>query len=374
MKGKTRASYRSSVDKEGKKEDAINRSIRKANYGDLLWIQLHGSSWWPAQVVDDSTISAVCKPKKRRKGDVLVRLYGSYKYRFVDPISSYLEFEDILTKYNGSHIAILKESLKQLKLGTPKKKLVKMKENVGADASQKRMVKQKQKKKQKVISKTETKKAPPSGRSSSLEAKSPSKRSKEASLGFVRTKENNSKRRKKEEAQKKSKSNSAKSPRTPSGRASAAATPKISRKRASSLSDNAEQGNNKKKKLSDVPKNLTTDSPNSEVNRPQGSANSHSLSKNRESPRIKEQTQKRVQRKLGTSDAAKTSRANKDAGRKKNAKASKQELIPTATSEEAAKEPSARQVKVMRSLGLMAPAGSPFIRNRSPSSSKKLTT
>lgn len=50
MKGKTRASYRSSVDKEGKKEDAINRSIRKANYGDLLWIQLHGSSWWPAQV------------------------------------------------------------------------------------------------------------------------------------------------------------------------------------------------------------------------------------------------------------------------------------------------------------------------------------
>jgi hypothetical protein len=50
MKGKTRASNRSSVDEEGKNEAAFNQSVRKANYGDLLWVQLHGSSWWPAQV------------------------------------------------------------------------------------------------------------------------------------------------------------------------------------------------------------------------------------------------------------------------------------------------------------------------------------
>lgn len=46
MKDKTS----SSDDKEGYVEAAINESIRKVDYGDLLWVRLHGSSWWPAQV------------------------------------------------------------------------------------------------------------------------------------------------------------------------------------------------------------------------------------------------------------------------------------------------------------------------------------
>ncbi|KAI8023796.1 hypothetical protein LOK49_LG03G02560 [Camellia lanceoleosa] len=40
--------------------------------GDLIWVRLCGSLWWPAQVVDDNTVSQRDKPINRSVGKVHV--------------------------------------------------------------------------------------------------------------------------------------------------------------------------------------------------------------------------------------------------------------------------------------------------------------
>uniref|UniRef100_A0A7N1A448 J domain-containing protein n=1 Tax=Kalanchoe fedtschenkoi TaxID=63787 RepID=A0A7N1A448_KALFE len=79
--------------------------------GDLIWVKLHPSSWWPAQVVDADTVSECVKPSERLVGEVLVRVYGSYIYLYVDPSESRAEFEKVLKRYDGNRDAIIKESL-----------------------------------------------------------------------------------------------------------------------------------------------------------------------------------------------------------------------------------------------------------------------
>ncbi|XP_019438502.1 PREDICTED: histone-lysine N-methyltransferase TRX1-like isoform X2 [Lupinus angustifolius] len=82
-------------------------------FGDVIWIKLRHGSWWPAQVVDAKSVDKSMKPRKRSVGDVLVRLYGSYKYSYVDPIQSRSEFETILKSNNGSYRDILLQSLEK---------------------------------------------------------------------------------------------------------------------------------------------------------------------------------------------------------------------------------------------------------------------
>lgn len=271
MKDKTS----SSDIKEGNKEVAINQSIWKPDYGDLLWVRLHGSSWWPAQVVDESTVSAIHQPRKRREGEILVRLYGSYKYSFINPISSLLEFKDTLEKYSGSYNAILEESLKQdlhqLKCVSSKKKEIKTKGKFGADVSMETILK----KKQNAIGKAGTKKVTSSA----------------------------SKKGKQDTKHRKPKVNGAVSPGTSSGKTSADATPKTSVKRASSSSHNSEQGNSKKRKSSGSHKN--------------GSANQgHSPPGKMRSPRTKVQTPNTVQRKLRKSSTPLEETAKEPSARK----------------------------------------------------------
>ncbi|KAL2520738.1 uncharacterized protein Fot_24661 [Forsythia ovata] len=86
---------------------------RDLNLGNLVWVQLHCSSWWLAQAVDENSVSGKHKPKNKSAGEVLVRLYGSYKYLYVDPITSHGKFEDKLEAYSGNYMDILKEALKQ---------------------------------------------------------------------------------------------------------------------------------------------------------------------------------------------------------------------------------------------------------------------
>ncbi|CAK9186603.1 unnamed protein product [Ilex paraguariensis] len=111
MEVETQASNRSSVEKECEEEAAVNQATREVNFGDLIWVRLHGSTWWPAQVFDENTVSGSTRPGNRSVGEVLVRLYGSYKYLYVDPHGSRLEFENILKESNGSYREILKNSL-----------------------------------------------------------------------------------------------------------------------------------------------------------------------------------------------------------------------------------------------------------------------
>ncbi|CAL0305595.1 unnamed protein product [Lupinus luteus] len=81
--------------------------------GDMIWIRLRHGSWWPAQVVDAKNVNKSIKPRKRSPGEVLVRLYGSYKYSYVDPIHCKTNFETILKNNNGSYRDILQQSLEK---------------------------------------------------------------------------------------------------------------------------------------------------------------------------------------------------------------------------------------------------------------------
>lgn len=108
-----RHSNGSYVDKEDGSGAAANQTCKEVFLGDLIWVSLHGSSWWPAQVFDDNAVSQRNKPRKRSAGEVLVRLYGSYKYMYVDPIKCRTEFDNILKQKNGNYNEIFEKALEQ---------------------------------------------------------------------------------------------------------------------------------------------------------------------------------------------------------------------------------------------------------------------
>lgn len=81
--------------------------------GDVTWAKLRGNVWWPAVVVDENTVSECNKPCKRASGGILVRLYGSYEYLYVDPIKFHSEFQKVLEQNNGSYSVIFEKALEQ---------------------------------------------------------------------------------------------------------------------------------------------------------------------------------------------------------------------------------------------------------------------
>ncbi|XP_059308123.1 uncharacterized protein LOC132059517 isoform X1 [Lycium ferocissimum] len=139
MKSKTPSRNGNYVEKQIGKKTALNKSNGEVDFGNLIWVQLDGQSWL-GQVVDEKAVGGNRKPPKKVAGEVLVRLYGSYTYLYVDPIKSQLEYEKIIEKYHGSHIKILGEALKQdllhLKSGGMKMEDIKSKEMLRAGASQ----------------------------------------------------------------------------------------------------------------------------------------------------------------------------------------------------------------------------------------------
>ncbi|XP_058221271.1 PWWP domain-containing protein 4-like [Rhododendron vialii] len=113
MKRKRHSANGSYADKEDGGGAACNQTSKEVVLGDLIWVSLHGSSWWPAQVFDDNAVSRRNKPRKRSTGEVLVRLYGSYKYMYVDPIKCRSEFDNILKQKNGNYSEIFEKALEQ---------------------------------------------------------------------------------------------------------------------------------------------------------------------------------------------------------------------------------------------------------------------
>ncbi|XP_076922305.1 uncharacterized protein LOC143584037 isoform X2 [Bidens hawaiensis] len=82
--------------------------------GELLWVKLNQSSWWPAQIVDENLVSAANKPtSKASSSEVLVRLYGSYVYKYADIRSLSAEFKSMLMKNHFNYHDILKKSLEK---------------------------------------------------------------------------------------------------------------------------------------------------------------------------------------------------------------------------------------------------------------------
>lgn len=82
-----------------------------------MWVKTRRFSWWPAQVVDENSVSENCKPRKILKRAVLLRLYGSYKYIYhVEPIKSLMEFKNILEQQKCSCQDMLQKAIDQVTL------------------------------------------------------------------------------------------------------------------------------------------------------------------------------------------------------------------------------------------------------------------
>ncbi|KAM1574308.1 hypothetical protein COP1_044181 [Malus domestica] len=120
---------------------AANQSEGEVKLADLIWVRISGASWWPAQVVDDNNVSSKNKPSKRSAEKVLVRLYGSYKYLYVDPVKCHSDFDMILKQNNGCYREILLKALEQVsssKSDRSKKQGSKSKENGAVDLSRRK--------------------------------------------------------------------------------------------------------------------------------------------------------------------------------------------------------------------------------------------
>ncbi|KAF3447239.1 hypothetical protein FNV43_RR12419 [Rhamnella rubrinervis] len=83
-------------------------------------------------VVDEDAINGCNTPSNKSAGEVLVRLYGSYTYLYVDPVKSLDEFDKILKQNNGSCREIFLKALEQevpcSKGGKPKRQKYESKE------------------------------------------------------------------------------------------------------------------------------------------------------------------------------------------------------------------------------------------------------
>ncbi|XP_059460782.1 uncharacterized protein LOC132189942 [Corylus avellana] len=117
----------------------VEEAATQVTRGDLIWVRLNGGSWWPAQVAGENTVNGGIKLRNKSAGEVLVRLYGSYKYLYVDPVKCHSEFELMLEQNNGCRRKIFEKALEQdcprSKYGRSKRRGAKSKENVGIDAS-----------------------------------------------------------------------------------------------------------------------------------------------------------------------------------------------------------------------------------------------
>ncbi|KXG25329.1 hypothetical protein SORBI_3007G159200 [Sorghum bicolor] len=88
-----------------------NKLRHNFRLGDITWVKCSGSSWWPAQVIDELCVGS--KPKKKDKYDCLVRLYGTCQYLYVDPWKSNSEFEMMLKQENKSTMEAFREVLEK---------------------------------------------------------------------------------------------------------------------------------------------------------------------------------------------------------------------------------------------------------------------
>ncbi|XP_071713804.1 uncharacterized protein [Rutidosis leptorrhynchoides] len=96
------------------KETVNGQSSTDVVFGEILWVKLREASWWPAQIVDENSVPSASKPSsKGSSSDVLVRLYGSCIFKYVDAHGYRAEFEKIQKENNFSYNDIMKKSLEQ---------------------------------------------------------------------------------------------------------------------------------------------------------------------------------------------------------------------------------------------------------------------
>lgn len=88
-----------------------NNPRQNFRLGDITWVKHDGSSWWPAQVIDEASASS--KAKKKTSHDALVRLYGTCLDLYIDPWKSNMEFEMYLKEENKTAMEAFHEVLQE---------------------------------------------------------------------------------------------------------------------------------------------------------------------------------------------------------------------------------------------------------------------
>ncbi|XP_028100906.1 uncharacterized protein LOC114300220 isoform X1 [Camellia sinensis] len=247
----------SNADKGDEDEAAVKHLSEEVVLGDLIWVRLRGSSWWPAQVVDENTVTRRNKPRNGSVGKVLVRLYGSYKYMYVDPMTCRSGFENILKENNGNYREILEKTLEQdlarFKSGRAKGKESIFKGKVRVGAPQDRKAKQNTTKKiQEIEFPISTNGTPGNHPSASVQVTSPSSRKVSSSgLFSENTEETKSEKQKRERVQKKLKRNHPNSVRS-SPRLTGVSKPQTTLKNGELLPENVKRGGKTKEQNPDV--------------------------------------------------------------------------------------------------------------------------
>ncbi|KAJ6848368.1 uncharacterized protein M6B38_273965 [Iris pallida] len=103
-----------------------NPSMQQFKSGDIMWIKIGKRSVWPGQVVDNGSV--LFEPKKKLKDGVPIRIYGTYEYLYVDPVKCSSEVENILKQENISITEAfqkaLEEDLSHLRSGGKSKRQV----------------------------------------------------------------------------------------------------------------------------------------------------------------------------------------------------------------------------------------------------------
>ncbi|KAJ4965184.1 hypothetical protein NE237_017033 [Protea cynaroides] len=113
MKSKRLMGVRNNASKVCGEEPRVDQLTGELMLGDVIWVKINGCTWWPGQVVDENNVSDCLKPQNRVAGEVLVRLYGSYEYLYVDSMKWRAEFENILKQNNGSYSEVFQKALEQ---------------------------------------------------------------------------------------------------------------------------------------------------------------------------------------------------------------------------------------------------------------------
>ncbi|XAR48500.1 Histone-lysine N-methyltransferase [Bertholletia excelsa] len=380
------SSNRSNADKEGQADAAVNQLDQEVVLADVIWVRLQGPSWWPAQVVDGHSVSQRIIPRRRSMGEVLVRLYGSYKYMYVNPITCRAEFENILKQRKGNRTQILKDALKQ-DLARFRSDRAKRK---GSNAEGKVAFTSpiKSQAKQNVARKSQEIECPISAWISPGKTRVSVTQQKVSGCNSISEKngEARSGKRKQGEIQKKVEPNSLKAARTYPRRTETSGTSQKAVKDGDSLLVKTEDYNSKGQKFDATKRKLEAYSPIS-TRISQRRLFSQNTVEEKEEKRKEVGAQKKLKRNHPDSirvSSQRISTVNKaqpapkkvqvhGLGREGKTKEQKQNIVekkvmqisPSLVTNLAGKSPelSARRMKVMQSLGLIAPSGSPYHRN-----------
>lgn len=111
MSGRCLRSNNRSSYTEVPSECMVNTLVQRFQIGEIIWCRINGGSWWPGQVVDEDCVAF--KPKRKKKDQILVRLYGTFEHMYVEMTNCISKTEKIYDEENRSNREIFEKALEE---------------------------------------------------------------------------------------------------------------------------------------------------------------------------------------------------------------------------------------------------------------------